>query len=165
MTRFERTAALLTFAIAMVAAQRVVAQPPQTVTPPSLVITSMYGRDLYEFYCASCHGRDLKGTGPVAPALKAEPPDLTRLAIHNGGVFPRVRVEEIVTGRNRRPLPAHGSSEMPVWGPIFRGLDPHDAANQVRISNIIDYIESLQVRHATLSQSHRGGPAARHTTE
>jgi cytochrome c553 len=43
---------------------------------PPLVMSSMYGRDLFEFYCASCHGRDGKGSGPVAPALKTPPPHL-----------------------------------------------------------------------------------------
>ena len=33
---------------------------------PPLVIDSMAGRDLFEFYCATCHGRDGKGAGPDA---------------------------------------------------------------------------------------------------
>ena len=115
---------------------------------PPLVIQSMYGRDLYGFYCASCHGRDARGSGPVAPALRADPPDLTRLALRNGGVFPRLRVEAIVDGRADPPLAAHGSREMPVWGPIFSGLDGDQAANRARIQNIVTYLETLQVRYA-----------------
>ena len=118
-------------------------------TPP-LVIPSMYGRDLYEFYCASCHGRDGKGGGPVTPALKTQPPDITKLAIHNGGVFPRARIEAIVTGRADPLLAAHGSREMPVWGPIFRGLDRDEAVNRTRIANILDHLASIQVRYARL---------------
>ena len=115
---------------------------------PPLVISSMAGRDLFESYCASCHGRDGKGSGPVAPALKTSPPDLTTLTRRTGagGTFPRARVESFVTGTGDRLTPAHGSTEMPVWGPIFRGLDPRDATNKVRISNIVSYIESLQSR-------------------
>jgi mono/diheme cytochrome c family protein len=115
---------------------------------PPLVITSMYGRDLYQFYCASCHGRDGKGSGPVAPALKGDLPDLTRLAMRNGGEFPRARVEAVVTGRADPPLAVHGSREMPVWGPIFSGLDRDEAVNRVRIANIVDYLATLQVRYA-----------------
>jgi mono/diheme cytochrome c family protein len=120
----------------------------QTTGPknPPLVIASMYGRDLFEFYCASCHGRDGKGGGPAAAALKAPPADLTALARQNGGTFPRARVEAFVTGNEDQPAPAHGSRAMPVWGPIFKGLDPHDTANKRRIANIVDYIESLQTR-------------------
>jgi hypothetical protein len=35
---------------------------------------------------------------------------------------------------------------MPVWGPIFKGLDPNDRLNQVRIDNIIGYVASLQAK-------------------
>jgi mono/diheme cytochrome c family protein len=117
-------------------------------SPPPLVIASKSGRDLYGFYCASCHGRDARGDGPVAPALKSVPPDLTRISLRNGGVFPRARVEAILLGRAKPPLAAHGSREMPVWGPIFQGLDADEAVNLVRIANIVDYVESLQLKHA-----------------
>jgi len=71
--------------------------------------------------------------------------DLTTLTVRNGGTFPRASVEADVTGK--RETPAHGSAEMPVWGPIFRTLDPKDAAaNKVRIRNIVDHVELLQRR-------------------
>jgi mono/diheme cytochrome c family protein len=121
------------------------AQTTGAQTPP-LVIASMAGRDLFEFYCASCHGRSGRGDGPTAPALKTAMPDLTTLARRNAGTFPRPRVLAIVTHGSALPTPAHGSRDMPVWGPIFRALDPNDARTAVRISNIVDYVESLQVR-------------------
>ena len=113
---------------------------------PPLVISSMYGRDLFELYCATCHGRDGKGNGPAVAALKAPPPDLTTIARRNGGMFPRARVEAFVTLGDDRATPAHGSKDMPVWGPIFRALDPNDTANKVRVANIIGHVESLQVK-------------------
>jgi mono/diheme cytochrome c family protein len=118
----------------------------QTTGPnnPPLVISSVYGRDLFEFYCASCHGRDGKGGGPVVSALKALPPDLTTIAARNNGSFPRARVEGFVTGAQEAPTPAHGSRDMPVWGPIFRGLDADDRMNAIRIENVVGYIESIQ---------------------
>ncbi len=114
---------------------------------PQFVILSTSGRDLFEFYCASCHGRDAKGNGPVAAALKMPPSDLTAIAQRSGGTFSKARVEAFVTGESR--VPAHGSTEMPVWGPIFRGLDTRDAMNKVRIANIVGYIESIQEPAAT----------------
>jgi mono/diheme cytochrome c family protein len=119
------------------------AQPSKS-RAQSLTIESMYGADLYDFYCASCHGIDGKGNGPTAPALKVPPSDLTTLSRRNGGVFPRQRLQDYVTGV--RETPAHGSAEMPVWGPIFRALDPKDSTNKVRIANIVDHIELLQAR-------------------
>jgi hypothetical protein len=52
----------------------------------------------------------------------------------------------LVTGDGSLGTPAHGSKEMPVWGPIFRGLDPRDTMNQMRIANIVAHIESMQAR-------------------
>jgi hypothetical protein len=111
---------------------------------PPLIISSTYGRDLFEFYCATCHGRDARGGGPAAAALRTPPPDLTMTAARNGGVFPKTRVEALVAGE--RDLPAHGSREMPVWGPIFGALDQNDRMNRVRLANIVDYIASIQTK-------------------
>lgn len=110
-----------------------------------LVIPSMSGDDLFRFYCAPCHGRDGKGDGPVAAALKRAPANLTTIARRNGGSFPRERVERFVTG-DRDPAVAHGSAEMPVWGPIFRALAPDDRLNRVRIENLVSFVESIQVK-------------------
>ena len=120
----------------------------QTTGPrlPPLAIPSLAGRDLFEFYCATCHGRDGKGNGPVAAALKVPPPDLTRLARDNGGAFPRQRVETFVNDEGRVLVPAHGTSDMPIWGPIFRALDPSDTLAKVRIANVVDYLASIQAK-------------------
>jgi mono/diheme cytochrome c family protein len=112
---------------------------------PPLVIGSMAGRDLFGFYCATCHGRDGKGTGPVAAALKTPPADLTIIARRNGGRFPRSDVIAFVADE-KTPIAAHGPREMPVWGPIFRALDPSDTRTKVRIDNLVTYIESIQAK-------------------
>jgi len=111
---------------------------------PPLVIDSVTGRDLFDFYCASCHGRDGRGHGPVAPALKVPPADLTLIARKSAGTFPAARIEAFVTNGGE-PSPAHGTREMPVWGPIFRGLDPSDTLAKVRISNVVKHVASMQV--------------------
>ncbi len=78
------------------------------------------GAELYGFYCATCHGADAQGGGPMAPALLLQPPDLTQLSARNEGAFPTVRVVMRIDGRD--PLTSHGSP-MPVYGPIFDGDD------------------------------------------
>jgi mono/diheme cytochrome c family protein len=113
--------------------------------PPPLVIRSLAGRDLFDFYCATCHGRDAKGHGPVAAALRTPPPDLTTLARQHEGIFPRQQVETFVTN-DSRAVTAHGSVEMPVWGPVFRGLDSSNTLATVRIANVVDYLGSIQVK-------------------
>jgi mono/diheme cytochrome c family protein len=119
-----------------------VALAQKPITPP-LVISSLSGRDLFQFYCSTCHGRDGKGRGPVASALKRTPADLTTIARRRAGVFPFETIERLVTGDDR-PIDEHGSREMPIWGPIFRSLEPHDRLTAIRIANIVAYIESIQ---------------------
>src|ERR1035437_888659 len=51
------------------------------------LIQSLNGQALFQAYCASCHGKDAKGAGPAAPALKAKPADLTQIGKNNGGKF------------------------------------------------------------------------------
>ena len=113
-------------------------------TPPPLIIHSMAGGDLFRFYCASCHGVDGRGNGPVGTSLKTAPSDLTTLSRRHGGSFPRADIELYVTGDELRRVAAHGSKEMPVWGPIFRALDPDDRTRKVRIANLMDHLESIQ---------------------
>jgi mono/diheme cytochrome c family protein len=113
---------------------------------PDLVLRSLAGRDLFEFYCASCHGRDGKGGGHVASALKTPPPDLTTLTQRNRGTFPADQVQDVIRGGKRWSTPAHGSSEMPVWGPIFKSLDNRNEVNEERINNLVKYIESIQAK-------------------
>jgi mono/diheme cytochrome c family protein len=110
---------------------------------PSLILDSLTGRDSFAFYCASCHGASGKGDGPVAPALKTRPADLTSLTRSNDGAFPKDLVLAVVTGTGRQVV-LHGSSEMPVWGPIFRALDPSEPRVKLRIENIVAHVETLQ---------------------
>ena len=120
----------------------------QTTGPknPDLVPTSLAGQDLFQLYCSSCHGRDGKGGGHAAPALKVPPADLTTIAQRNMGAFPADSVTASITGKKRLSTPAHGSSDMPVWGPIFKGLDTRDAINAARIESVVKYIESIQAK-------------------
>jgi mono/diheme cytochrome c family protein len=111
---------------------------------PVLVIDSMYGPDLYRSYCATCHGRDGKGHGPVATALKVAPPDLTLLARRQSGGFPAHEVEAIIRGGTS--IGSHGSLDMPVWGPIFYALDPSDARVKARIAALVAHLASIQQR-------------------
>lgn len=120
------------------------AEAQRPATPP-LVISSLSGRDLFVFYCATCHGRGGKGDGPVALSLKTPPADLTQISARHGGMFPSDEIRRFVTG-DERVAGVHGSGDMPVWGPIFRSLEPRDRLTQVRIENLVTFIESLQTR-------------------
>lgn len=103
------------------------------------------GAEMYVNYCATCHGKTGKGDGPAASALKVAPPDLTLLAHNHQGKFPWASVKQAIAGDAN--LPAHGSKDMPVWGPVFRSLSHGDqSVVQLRIDNLTKYLESLQAK-------------------
>ncbi len=113
--------------------------------PRSLLSPSLAGQDVFGSYCAPCHGRDGTGHGPVATALKTAPANLTLLARRNGGTYPQAAVEAFVTN-GKGTIDAHGSSDMPIWGPTFRALEPSDRLVKVRIKSVVDYVGSIQVK-------------------
>ncbi len=120
-------------------------QPPSPGRTQSWLAPSLDGRDTYRFYCASCHGLEGHGDGPIAPALKTRPSDLTRLAVRNGGTFPSARVKAFVTN-GAGTAASHGTRDMPVWGPTFRSLEPSDQLVSERIANVIRYVELIQAK-------------------
>ena len=102
------------------------------------------GPSIYKAYCAACHGPDGKGHGPAAAALKYKPIDLTAIAKNNKGVFPRTTIEQVLqTGDKWK---AHGSKEMPTWGPLFLSVDGNDKIAYAHVYNLITYLESIQVK-------------------
>jgi mono/diheme cytochrome c family protein len=105
------------------------------------------GQELFQFYCSSCHGGDGSGNGPVAPALRAPPADLRRIAARRGGSFPADEVAAYIDGR--RDMAAHGTREMPVWGRVlgekFRRRDAPESAVAGEIRLLVVYLESIQV--------------------
>jgi len=101
------------------------------------------GQEMFNSYCAVCHGTDGKGAGPAASALKVPPTDLTELSAKNGGKYPSMHISSVLRGEAETP--AHGSKDMPIWGPLFRHLSQgHDAEVQQRVANLNQYIESIQ---------------------
>jgi len=94
----------------------------------------------YQSSCASCHGTDAKGDGPLSKELKTPPSDLTVLAKNNNGVFPYDMVYETIDGRHT--VASHGTREMPVWG--YRFGPPQAFRYKKRILSVIDYLKRLQ---------------------
>lgn len=122
------------------------------LTAPSLAQEPTKGQAEFMSKCASCHGADGKGTGPVAEFLKPSVPDLTRLAEINDGVFPFVRAVRIIDGR--ADVAAHGDRAMPVWGarysvevgPDYQPTNPEatEAIVHGRILQLVNYLWSIQ---------------------
>jgi mono/diheme cytochrome c family protein len=111
---------------------------------PDHLIYSVKGADLYQAYCASCHGSGGKGDGPVALVLKTAPSDLTAISRRNHGRFPAKRLEIIIAADDL--IAAHGNREMPIWGPIFHQVEWDQDLGAVRLQNLIKYLESIQAK-------------------
>lgn len=107
----------------------------------------MSGMEMYGQLCTSCHGVGGKGNGPMAPLLKIDVPDLTRIAHRHGGEFPADYVRRTIDGRFEKP--AHGLPYMPVWGwKLYDSEAAHDAEERARVDSLIDrlvvYLRSIQ---------------------
>jgi len=118
------------------------------------------GKSEFQSSCASCHGADAKGKGPVSAQLRTPPADLTMLAKNNNGVFPADAIYETIEGM--KAIPAHGSREMPIWGERFNPIvnlphyvDPSywekagpdqrpEVVVRKRILAVVDYLSRIQ---------------------
>jgi len=104
------------------------------------------GGELFDQFCAACHGPEGRGDGPVAPSLNVLVPDLSRLAERNGGEFPAGDVRDVIDGRAL--VVAHGPRTMPVWGYEFwieEGADIEaEAAARELIERLVRHVESIQ---------------------
>ena len=109
-------------------------------------LSSYRGAELFKRFCASCHGANGRGDGPVAPFFKLLPPDLTLIAKRHGGEFPTEQVRKIIDGREMHA--PHGAREMPVWGLEFYFANPDDAQRakeaDVLVNRLVEYLRSLQ---------------------
>jgi mono/diheme cytochrome c family protein len=129
-------------------------RPGQAPKPPTLApaapvpspVDGVAGSYAFRTHCASCHGPDGKGEGPMAANLRFQPPDLTLIAKRSGGSFPAERVRRIVDGRD--PLKGHGGSDMPIWGDAFKDADTgyDEAQAKARVQSVVDYLKKIQAR-------------------
>jgi len=124
--------------ILLVAQSTVIKQVPVRTT------RTMEGPDLYAEYCAVCHGKDGKGGGPAAAALKKEPADLTQLARKNGGKFDELRVLGVINGSD--VVAAHGSRDMPIWGTVFASMTTNEGLRKIRINALVQHVATMQAK-------------------
>lgn len=147
-----RLAPGLSLAFVLATSPPLVAQQQSPLRP----IASIDGAQLYKAYCEQCHGREGKGDGVRAAALRKPPADLTTIAARNGGKFNREYVVQYIMGT--RPggraainpatgrvafMTPEGPADMPVWGDIFRKFWP-DEPKRLRFENLAKHLEKMQ---------------------
>jgi mono/diheme cytochrome c family protein len=105
----------------------------------------MTGKELYKRFCASCHGLEAHGDGPVAPLLKVQVPDLTLIELRHKR-FDAPLIEMIIDGRFL--IRGHGTRDMPVWGDEFTRSEianpQAESATRVLIRRMVEYLQSIQ---------------------
>jgi mono/diheme cytochrome c family protein len=142
-----RSAVLLTALLLLSTTVAMAQEANKTVKKtPAPLTSAASGVEMFNTYCAVCHGKDGKGDGPAASEFKIPPANLTLLSVNNNGKFPADHVAETVrTGP--RDAKAHGSRDMPVWGTVFSAMSRGDTAQvELRIHNLTTYVESLQAK-------------------
>jgi mono/diheme cytochrome c family protein len=102
------------------------------------------GKEMFQVYCAACHGTDAKGAGLPATALRAALPDLTLLTRNSGGKFPLMKVSQVIQGDV--VVISHGTREMPIYGDMFRDIRRDETFVKQRVSLLTGYVESIQRR-------------------
>lgn len=117
-------------------------------TTPVAAQDAGIGEELYMQYCATCHGTDGAGGGPLTDILSTPVADLTGLAARNDGEFPMLEVIHIIDGRTG--LRGHGGP-MPTYGDVFTAevggdMGPYGSVLETRgrILSLALYLESLQ---------------------
>jgi hypothetical protein len=119
---------------------------PSRIAPAQEQEVIAAGEIEYQHHCASCHGVDGKGSGPMAKFLTIEPSDLTQLTKRNLK-FPFWQVYRTIDGR--QGVRGHGTREMPVWGSRFQAQasgGDRTARSEVagRILSLVFYLEHIQ---------------------
>ena len=108
--------------------------------------TTYSGEQLFQRLCASCHGKEARGDGPVAGSLAVKVPNLRELQKRNRGEFPVDKIHKIIDGRIS--LAPHGTRVMPVWGDELLRSEAGDpeaersAAELIR--KIAEYLRGIQ---------------------
>ncbi|HEY6372490.1 MAG TPA: c-type cytochrome [Candidatus Sulfotelmatobacter sp.] len=147
-TKFIGLAVILVVISTFAVAQAAPAQTAPTVKHvPITNAPSNSGKEAFNSYCAVCHGKDGKGNGPAASAMKTPPADLTVLPKNSGGwkVSGSARGGSD-QGSGHDTIPR--GQNMPVWGPLFStsiGLG-HEGQVQQRITNLVTCIEEPQAK-------------------
>lgn len=100
------------------------------------------GKQMYQDYCAACHGMNGKGNGPAAQFLKTPPPDLTTIGNRYAGKSVATKVSAVL--RSGTASRAHGTVAMPLWESLFSSLHGGDQVGALRIRNLSEYVESIQ---------------------
>jgi len=130
----------------MLAAACYVALAGAAMAFEAVTLEDYSGAELFDRFCAACHGSQARGDGPVAASLNVAVPDLTTIGARYGE-FPAMLIRDVIDGRGIDKR-AHGTRAMPVWGYEFWVEEGGDvnAQRAVRdaINKLVEHLRSVQ---------------------
>lgn len=133
-------------ALALVAVIASVAGRTGSAQFDAVTLDDYSGAEIFERFCAACHGEGARGNGPVASSLNVLVPDLTTIG-RRYGEFPAMLIRDVIDGRGI-DMRAHGTRTMPVWGYEFWAEEGGDVVAQTSvrdaINKLVDYLRSIQ---------------------
>jgi mono/diheme cytochrome c family protein len=109
------------------------------------------GRKYFVRYCASCHGTNGTGDGPVAKSLSKPPANLRLLSDRFGSPLPAAKLAELIDGRDA--VRAHGTADMPVWGERLYAMGAGERGElgiSEIIGKIVAYLDTIQDRRQAM---------------
>jgi mono/diheme cytochrome c family protein len=108
------------------------------------------GKALFMQYCASCHGPNGTGDGPLTSSLSTPPANLRVLSLRFGNPLPQDVIARFIDGR--ADVKAHGPRDMPVWGEKFYAdLNGEEPKIKERIAKLVAFLQSIQTGARTAS--------------
>jgi hypothetical protein len=108
------------------------------------------GKALFTQYCASCHGPNGAGNGPLVPSLSTPPANLRLLSLRFGNPLPQDVIARFIDGR--ADVKAHGPRDMPVWGDKFYAeSNGEEPKVRERIAKLVAFLQSIQTGARTAS--------------
>jgi mono/diheme cytochrome c family protein len=109
------------------------------------------GQKYFVRYCASCHGTNGTGDGPVAKSLNKPPANLRLLSDKYGSPLPAAKLAELIDGRDA--VRAHGTADMPVWGERLYAMGQGERGElgiSEIIGKIVAYLDTIQDRRQAM---------------
>ena len=157
MTRHRLTLQVATRTALMLAALTlsiVAMVPAASAQPDHDSGKALLGKNLYRSYCATCHGANGEGDGPLAEVLTVPPGNLTLISAMNGGEFPVERTRKIIDGREK--VRGHGTADMPAWGDAFMAVSESEEDVAEKIDELVHYLLSIQADAAQQAHVNSG---------
>ena len=126
--------------LALVTVGVAAADPPGIKWVSAPRVNSVDGGEVYDAYCAVCHGPTGRGNGAAARFLDAPVPSLSQIADRDGSFDPRHVKNHVICRSGEQ-------ARMADWKSIFKNNYAEEGIAEVALFNVVEHLEHLQASH------------------